>query len=80
MTGLSATATPHGRPPAQVTDRFVHTMRIMLCRKNFTPSTDTPGHHLCLGIWLAGWCVAIHADSHPVATSATTKPQGKQSN
>ncbi len=60
MTGLSTMAIPHGQPPAQVTDRFVHTMRIMVCRKNFMPGTDMPGHHLRLGIWLAGWCIAIY--------------------
>ena len=44
----------------QVADRSVHAMHIVVSRGKFARAISTPGHNVRLGIWLAGWHIAIY--------------------
>jgi transcription antitermination factor NusA-like protein len=48
------------QPAPQVADRSVHAMHIVVSRDKFARATSTPGHNVRLGIWLAGWHIAIY--------------------
>ena len=47
------------QPAPQVADRSVHAMHIVVSRGKFARTKSTPGHNVRLGIWLAGWHIAI---------------------
>jgi transcription antitermination factor NusA-like protein len=44
----------------EVADRSVHAMHIVVSRGKFARAISTPGHNVRLGIWLAGWHIAIY--------------------
>ena len=48
------------QPAPQVADRSVHAMHIVVSRGKFARAISTPGHNVRLGIWLAGWHIAIY--------------------
>ena len=48
------------QPAPQVADRSVHAMHIVVSRGRFARAISTPGHNVRLGIWLAGWHIAIY--------------------
>jgi hypothetical protein len=48
------------QPAPQVADRSAHAMHIVVSRGKFAPAISTPGHNVRLGIWLAGWHIAIY--------------------
>jgi hypothetical protein len=48
------------QPAAQVADRSVHAMHIVVSRGKFARAISTPGHNVRLGIWLAGWHIAVY--------------------
>jgi transcription antitermination factor NusA-like protein len=48
------------QPAPQVADRSVHAMHIVVSRDKFARATSAPGHNVRLGIWLAGWHIAIY--------------------
>jgi hypothetical protein len=48
-------------PPApQVADRSVHAMHIVVARGKFARAISMPRHNVRLGVWLAGWHIAIY--------------------
>ena len=48
------------QPAPQVADRSVHAMHIVVSRGKFARAISTQGHNVRLGIWLAGWHIAIY--------------------
>jgi hypothetical protein len=48
------------QPAPQVADRSAHAMHIVVSRGKFQRAISTPGHNVRLGIWLAGWHIAIY--------------------
>ena len=48
------------QPAPEVADRFVHAMHIVVSRGKFARAISTPGHNVRLGIWVAGWHIAIY--------------------
>jgi hypothetical protein len=48
------------QPAPEVADRSVHAMHIVVSRGKFARTKSTPGHNVRLGIWLAGWHIAIY--------------------
>ncbi|MFZ3303878.1 MAG: hypothetical protein WBS15_12865 [Mycobacterium sp.] len=48
------------QPTPQVAGRSVHAMHIVVSRGKFARAISTPGHNVRLGIWLAGWHIAIY--------------------
>jgi transcription antitermination factor NusA-like protein len=60
MTSLTTIAMPHSQRRPQVTDRSMHAMHIVVSRGKFARAFSTPGHNVRLGIWLAGWHIAIY--------------------
>ena len=48
------------QPAPQVADRSVHAMHIVVSRGKFARAISTPRHNVRLGIWLAGWHIAIY--------------------
>jgi transcription antitermination factor NusA-like protein len=48
------------QPAPQVADRSVHAMHIVVSRGKFARAISAPGHNARLGIWLAGWHIAIY--------------------
>ena len=48
------------QPAPEVADRFVHAMHIVVSRGKFARAISTSGHNVRLGIWLAGWHIAIY--------------------
>ena len=48
------------QPAPQVAGRSVHAMHIVVSRGKFARAISTPGHNVRLGIWLAGWHIAIY--------------------
>ena len=48
------------QPAPEVADRFVHAMHIVVSRSKFARAISTPGHNVRLGIWVAGWHIAIY--------------------
>ena len=47
------------QPAPQVADRSVHAMYIVVSRGKFARAISSHGHDVRLGIWLAGWHIAI---------------------
>jgi hypothetical protein len=73
MTSQMTTTIPHSQrkpnvepvreftqPAPEVTDRPVHATHIVVSRGKFARAISTPGHNVRLGIWLAGWHIAIY--------------------
>jgi len=73
MTSHMTTTIPHSQrkpnmelvpeftqPAPEVADRSVHAMHIVVSRGKFARTKSTPGHNVRLGIWLAGWHIAIY--------------------
>jgi hypothetical protein len=73
MTSQMTTTIPHSQrkpnmepvreftqPAPEVVDRPVHAMHIAVSRGKFARAISTPGHNVRLGIWLAGWHIAIY--------------------
>ena len=73
MTSHMTTTIPHSQrkpnlelvgeftqPAPEVADRFVHAMHIVVSRGKFARAISTPGHNVRLGIWVAGWHIAIY--------------------
>ena len=73
MTSHMTTTIPHSQrkpnmelvreftqPAPEVADRFVHAMHIVVSRGKFARAISTPGHNVRLGIWVAGWQIAIY--------------------
>jgi len=73
MTSHMTTTIPHSQrkpnmelvpeftqPAPEVADRSVHAMHIVVSRGKFARAISTPGHNVRLGIWLAGWHIAIY--------------------
>jgi len=48
------------QPAPEVADRSVQAMHIVVSRGKFARAISTPGHNVRLGIWLAGWHIAIY--------------------
>jgi transcription antitermination factor NusA-like protein len=48
------------QPAPQVADRSVRAMHIVVSRGKFARAISTPGHNVRLGVWLAGWHIAIY--------------------
>ena len=48
------------QPAQQVADRSVHAMHIVVSRGRFARAINAQGHNVRLGIWLAGWHIAIY--------------------
>jgi hypothetical protein len=48
------------QPAAQVADRSVHAMYIVVSRGKFARAISAQGHNVRLEIWLAGWHIAIY--------------------
>lgn len=48
------------QPAPQVADRSVHAMHIVVSRGRFARAINAQGHNVRLGIWLAGWHIAIY--------------------
>jgi hypothetical protein len=47
------------QPAPQVDDRSVHARHIVVSRGKFARTKSTQGHNVRLGVWLAGWHIAI---------------------
>jgi transcription antitermination factor NusA-like protein len=73
MTSLMATTIPDSQrkpnmelvreftqPAPEVADRSMHAMHIEVSHGKFARAISKPGHNVRLGIWLAGWHVAIY--------------------
>jgi transcription antitermination factor NusA-like protein len=48
------------QPATEVADRSVHAVHIVMSRGRCARAISTPGHNVRLGIWLAGWHIAIY--------------------
>jgi hypothetical protein len=48
------------QPAPQVADRSGHARHIVVSRGKFARTKSTQGHNVRLGIWLAGWHIAIY--------------------
>jgi hypothetical protein len=48
------------QPAPQVADRSVHSRHITVSRGKFARATNAQGRNVRLGIWLAGWHIAIY--------------------
>jgi transcription antitermination factor NusA-like protein len=48
------------QPATEVADRSVHALHIVVSRGRCARAISTPGHNVRLGIWLAGWHIAIY--------------------
>jgi hypothetical protein len=48
------------QPAPQVADRSAHARHIVVSRGKFARAISMPGHNVRLGIWLAGWHIAIY--------------------
>ena len=48
------------QPAPQVADRSVHARHIVVSRGKFARTKSTQGHNVRLGVWLAGWHIAIY--------------------
>jgi transcription antitermination factor NusA-like protein len=48
------------QPAQQVADRSVHARHIVVSRGKFARAISAPGNNVRLGIWLAGWHIAIY--------------------
>jgi len=48
------------QPAQQVADRSVHARHIVVSRGKFARTISAPGNNVRLGIWLAGWHIAIY--------------------
>ena len=48
------------QPAPEVAGRSVHAMHIVVSRGRFARAIRARGHNVRLGIWLAGWHIAIY--------------------
>jgi hypothetical protein len=74
MTSRTTTTMPHSQrrkpdmelgrdftqPAPQVADRPVHAVHVVVSRGKFARAISKQGHNVRLGIWLAGWHIAIY--------------------